>query len=66
MDIEDWDSSVDKQKKVLNDIEYDEDIEYIDEFSSDFYDGYNNIKGPTSQNRKLSIKFKLDAIKGLN
>ena len=63
MDLDDGDSSMDKQKKVLNDIEYEEDIEYMDEFSSDFYYGYNNIKGPSSQNRKLSIKFKLDAIK---
>ena len=63
MDLDERDSSMDKQKKVLSDIEYDEDIEYMDEFLSDFYDGYNNNKGPTSQNRKLSIKFKLDAIK---
>ena len=45
----------------------------MDEFLINYYDGYKyedlnneeqiNIKGPTSQNRRLPIKFKLDAIK---
>ena len=45
----------------------------MDEFLINYYDGYKyedlnneeqiNIKGPTSQNRRLTIKFKLDAIK---
>ena len=65
---------MDKQKKNdLYDIEYNEEIKDMDEFLINYYDGYKyedlnneeqiNIKGPTSQNRRLSIKFKLDAIK---
>ena len=48
----------------------------MEEFLSNFYDSYkydnlndeehNIIKGPTSQNRRLSIKFKLEDIKREN
>ena len=74
MDLDNWDSSLDKQKKNdLYDIGDNEEIEDIDEFLSNFYEGYKykdlnneeqiNIKGPSSQNRRITIKFKLDAIK---